>query len=91
MDISIDTSEGLIYIKIKTGKIFKTVELDSVNEIFVDLDKKNKVIGFEIINPINITTRELNNFARRFNVPQLRMLSPQGMKDIVKGKELIPA
>jgi|GEM_PF-1757308 len=91
MDFSIDTSEGLIYIQIKEGKIHKTIELDPVNEIFVDLDKKNNVIGFEIINPVNITVKELNNFARKFNVPQLSILSPEGMKKLVKEKELASA
>ena len=91
MQISLDTSEGLIYIQVKEGKVHKTVELDPENEIYVDLDKKNKVVGFEFINPINITVKELNNFAKRFNVPLLKILSPEGMKKLAKEKELVPA
>ncbi len=91
MQFTIDTSEGLIYIQMKEGKIHKTVELDPTNEIYVDLDRNNKVIGFEIINPINITVKELNNFAKRFDVPQLKILSPEGMKKFAKEKELVSA
>jgi len=91
MQFTLDTSEGLIYIQVREGKIYKTVELDPINEIYVDLDRKNRAIGFEIINPMHITVKELNNFARKFNVPELKILSPEGMKKLAKEKELVPA
>jgi uncharacterized protein YuzE len=91
MQITLDNSEGLLYIQVREGKINKTVELDAENEIFVDLDKYNKVLGFEFINPVNVSGKELNNFAKKFNVPLLNILSPQGMKKLSKRKELVPA
>ena len=91
MRITLDNSEGLLYIQVREGKIIKTVELDSENEIFVDLGKNNKVPGFEFINPVNVSGRELNSFAKKFNVPLLNILSPQGMKKLSKRKELVPA
>ena len=91
MQITLDTSEGLLYIKVKDGRVHKTVELDPDNEVLVDLDKKNRVIGFEFINPVNLSVKELNGFAKRFNVPLLKILSPEGMKKLAKDKELVPA
>ncbi|OGB89830.1 hypothetical protein A2625_05205 [candidate division WOR-1 bacterium RIFCSPHIGHO2_01_FULL_53_15] len=91
MQISLDASEGLLYIQVSEGKVSKTVELDSENEIYVDLDKRNKVLGFEFINPVHVSGKELNTFAKQFNVPLLKILSPEGMKKLTRRRELVPA
>ncbi len=48
MQIKLDTAADALYIKIKKGKVEKT--LNKEDSFLIDLDKKGKVLGFEILN-----------------------------------------
>ena len=47
MQIKLDTSADALYIKLKRGKVHRTVE--NGNSL-IDLDKKGGIIGIEVLN-----------------------------------------
>lgn len=51
MKIDYDKIADAIYIRMKRGKVFKTKKISDV--ILHDLDKKNNLVGIEILNASN--------------------------------------
>lgn len=48
MNTKYDKSADAVYIKLKSGKVAKTLRLE--NQLIVDLDKKSNILGLEILN-----------------------------------------
>lgn len=47
MKVTEDSLAGALYIKLKNGKIYETIEV--ADEVFVDLDKGKEVLGIEVL------------------------------------------
>lgn len=47
--VTVETSDGLtmVYVRVREGKVHRTVEVN--DEINIDLDDKNKLLGVETI------------------------------------------
>ena len=75
MKFNYDTVADAAYLKVKDGKITKTVEL---NGLVVDLGEKNTIIGIEIL-----------NFSVQHNVKKLLESAKEGLPiNIVSGTPL---
>jgi uncharacterized protein YuzE len=47
MEIKLDTKADALYIRVKKGKVFKTITQD---EALLDVDEKGDLLGIEILN-----------------------------------------
>lgn len=80
ISLTIDGLARAIYIRFSNNKIKKTVE--PFAEVFVDLDYRGNVVGIEMINPGEITIREMQKISRKFHVPQFHHLVETAPKEI---------
>jgi len=55
--ITIDPLAGAAYLKIKEGKVAKTKEFSE--EVFLDFDVRNHLLGIELLNPCCGTLRKV--------------------------------
>jgi len=77
MTITFDFEARALYVKIKDGKIAKTVEFSQ--ETFVDLDSKGHLLGVEMLSPGKLTIHKktrvlapLRKIATKFHQPALK-------------------
>jgi len=75
MTITFDSEAKALYVKVREGKVAKTIEFSP--ETFVDLDDKGHLIGVEMLNPGNLTIQKtrvlapLQKIATKFHQPAL--------------------
>jgi uncharacterized protein YuzE len=55
MEIKLDTKADALYIRLKKGKVYKTVENE--RSYLVDLDKKGAVLGIEVLHYSQIASK----------------------------------
>jgi len=81
MSLMIDPIARAIYVRFSTNKVKKTVEPHP--EIFVDLDYRGHVIGIEMINPGQVTIREMKNISKQFGIPEFHRLVETSPKEVL--------
>ena len=59
MEIKLDTTADALYIRLKKGKVHRTVP--TKDNYLVDVDKKGDVVGIEILNYSQISAKEPGN------------------------------
>ena len=76
MTITFDSEAKALYVKIREGKVAKTIEFSP--ETFVDLDSKGHLLGVEMLNPGKLTIQKkarvlapLKRIATKFHQPAL--------------------
>jgi len=76
MEIKLDTSVDALYIKIKKGKVHRTIAKDA---FLIDIDKKGKLLGIEVLNYSKAVPRKLERSSvilgesrKRFAIPASR-------------------
>ena len=76
MTITFDSEAKALYVKIKEGKVARTIEFSP--ETFVDLNSKGHLLGVEMLNPGNLTIQKktrvsapLKEIATKFHQPAL--------------------
>lgn len=73
--IEIDNEAKALYIRLKEGKIVKTVEYTEIQEIFLDIDEKEQLLGIEILDPSGIDLASvLRDIAERYGIDDLSSL-----------------
>ena len=79
LSIQYDPRAHAAYIKIKTGKISKTVQKNA--HFLLDLDKRGALLGIEISDPEKISSQErskvLLSIAKHFKVSNLKHIHPE--------------
>lgn len=80
-NISFDPEAGAMYIRFSPHKVARTIELK--DEVFVDVDTKDNLIGIELLNPIKmgITLQEI---IQVYKVPQLIAFDPDRLTEAFK-------
>ncbi len=62
-------------------KVAKTIE--AAPEVFLDLNKKGKVLGIEIINPGSYTFKFIKKIADKYHLPELKRIHhPERLKEV---------
>ena len=61
--ITIDPDEGVAYFKIRDGKVAKTKEFSE--EVFLDFDSRNNLLGIELLNP---STGTLHKVGKKYHL-----------------------
>ena len=75
MQLTFDPDARAMYVNLTDTidyKVAKTVE--AAPEVFVDFDKKGKVLGVEILNPGIYTFKFIKKIADRYHIPQLKRI-----------------
>jgi uncharacterized protein YuzE len=79
LTIQYDPKARAAYIKVKSGKVARTIEKSK--HFFIDLDKKGALLGIEILDPEKMTDQErakiLPSIARHFKISNLRHIHPE--------------
>lgn len=52
--LEIDEEAKALYIRVREGDIIRTIEYPEQQEIFLDLDDKNQLLGIEVLDPSSI-------------------------------------
>ncbi len=60
MEIKLDKAVDALYIKIKKGKVHKTIARDA---FLIDVDKKGGLIGIEVLNYSKAVPKKLERFS----------------------------
>jgi len=68
MFIEYDSENKVVYLKLKEGKVAKTVEYRE--ELFLDLDKSGRLLGIELLDLKD--AQYLSEIAKKFSQPLLR-------------------
>ncbi len=77
MKISFDTFSKTIYIELEKKKVFKTVEFEQ--EVFLDFDKDNNLIGIELLNPVKV---HVSRIASEYHMPEIKRINPQAVEQL---------
>ena len=73
--IEIDDEAKALYIRLREGEIVKTVEYTEIQEIFLDIDENEKLLGIEILDPSGIDLASvLRDIAERYGIDDLSSL-----------------
>jgi uncharacterized protein YuzE len=73
--IEIDDEAKALYIRLKEGKIIKTIEYKEIQEIFLDIDENEQLLGIEILEPSGIDLASvLRDIAERYGIDDLSSL-----------------
>ena len=73
--IEIDDEAKALYIRLREGKIIKTVEYTEIQEIFLDIDENEQLLGIEILDPSGIDLASvLKDIAERYGIDDLSSL-----------------
>ena len=78
--ITCDPKVEALYIQMREGKVAKTVEYDE--DIYVDLNSQNHLIGIELLNPSEVSPSELKRIASKYHVPDLRSINPSAVQEV---------
>ena len=79
-----DTLEVLsVYWTFARGKVYRTHGIDDWTNI--DVDKKGRVLGIEMLEPGRVTQAMLRKAAKKFNEPRLTLLRPKNAAAMVAG------
>ncbi len=78
--ISYDPKADALYVKMREGKVAKTIEYSE--DIFVDLNSHNVLIGIELLSPSEVSTAEVRKIAQKFHTPSLRPFNPRAVHSI---------
>jgi len=76
MIVTFDTVAKAMYVKLKKGKVAKTIEF--APETFVDVDINGNLLGIEILNPGKLTLKRsrkptmINKIAVKYHEPELK-------------------
>jgi len=71
----VDMERGIAYIRIRDGKVARTVEHDAEPNVWLDVDSEGLLIGIEILGPID--TVRVADAAERY-------LGPEASRDDAK-------
>jgi len=77
MKISFDTFSRTVYIELEKKKVFKTIEFEP--EVFLDFDKDNKLIGIELLNPVEV---HFSRIASEYHIPEIKRINPQAVEQL---------
>ena len=81
--IEIDNEAKALYIKLKDGEIAKTVEYPEIQEIFLDIDENEQLLGIEILDPSGIDLAlVLRNIAERYGIDDLSSLVNKSLVEL---------
>jgi uncharacterized protein YuzE len=70
---SFDTEAQAVYIRVRDGKVHRTLEPEP--EVFVDVDKDNHLLGIEILSPVG-QVEILHRLAKEYHEPVLDVVDP---------------
>ena len=70
----IDKEIEAIYIKIKTGKIVKSIPIGNNEEAILDLDKNGMILGVELLEPVNLTIQKIKKISQKHHIKDVEPL-----------------
>ena len=81
--IEIDNEAKALYIRLRDGKIAKTVKYPEIQEIFLDIDENEQLLGIEILDPSGIDLAlVLRNIAERYGIDDLSSLVNKSLVEL---------
>ena len=63
-----------IYIKMKPGKIVKSVPIGKNEEAILDLDKNGIILGVELLEPVNLTIQKIRSISQKHHIKDVEPL-----------------
>lgn len=76
LSVRYDTEAGAAYIRLRAGKVAKTVE-ERPASVMLDLDAKGHLLGVELLDPDEADGALLRRIAKRYDSPALGRLRPE--------------
>jgi uncharacterized protein YuzE len=71
----IDNEAKALYIRLLEGKIAQTIEYPKMQEVFLDLNEDNQLLGIEILDPSRIDLKAiLKDLSDQYNIDDLSSL-----------------
>ena len=81
--IEIDDEAKALYIRLRDGKIAKTVKYPEIQEIFLDIDENEQLLGIEVLDPSGIDLAlVLRNIAERYGIDDLSSLVNKSLVEL---------
>jgi uncharacterized protein YuzE len=78
MFIEYDSDQQVVYIKIREGKIAKTIEYK--DELFLDLDKRGELLGVEMLNMKD--SKYLPEISKKFASPEFQKVHTKYLRQV---------
>ena len=78
MFIEYDSEQQAVYIKVKVGKVVKTIEYK--DNLFIDLDDKGALLGVEILKSED--SKYLYEISQKFASPELAKVHLENLKQV---------
>ena len=71
----IDNEAKALYIRLREGKIAQTIEYPKMQEVFLDLNEDNQLLGIEILDPSRIDLKMiLKDLSDQYGIDDLSLL-----------------
>jgi uncharacterized protein YuzE len=71
----IDNEAKALYIRLQEGKIAQTIEYPKMQEVFLDLNEDNQLLGIEILDPSRIDLKTiLKDLSNQYGIDDLSSL-----------------
>ncbi|MDQ1316620.1 MAG: hypothetical protein QG641_897 [Candidatus Poribacteria bacterium] len=71
----IDNEAKALYIRLQEGKIAQTIEYPKMQEMFLDLNEDNQLLGIEILDPSRIDLKTiLKDLSNQYGIDDLSSL-----------------
>lgn len=76
LSVRYDTEAGAAYIRLRAGKVAKTLE-ERPASVMLDFDAKGHLVGVELLDPHAADGALLRRIAKRYDSPALGRLRPE--------------
>lgn len=78
--LSYDCEADAVYIKVREGKVHKTIE--QTETVYVDLDSHGRLIGIEILDPKHTDTETIKRISSKYHIPEVKPINPRAIPSV---------
>ncbi len=78
MFIEYDSDAQVVYLKIRKGRVARTIEYKE--EIFLDFDRHSRLLGIELLNLED--GKYLSEIAHKFSAPSLKKVHAEHLEEV---------